>query len=178
MNEPQLQTALCQKLKAAMLAPSILRELALSDTQNEPINLYDLVGDQPFEVVEDTTDWEPNRKGWPAGFLMDVSGGVVPDLILRSKKSRQNRIVIEVKVDAGMNYTRNSPAASQIVRYLLHLLVTTLEKDGSDIRRAVLLAAPSAWIEKNTEVWNSFLKLKPLAKQFDITLGALRIEGV
>jgi len=72
---------------------------------------------------------------------------------------------------------------SQITRCFLHLLATTTRgpKEGSDIRRAVLLCAPAAWFKAkgNAQTWNYFLTcFSGLATSFDITLGELRVDGI
>jgi len=66
------------------------------------------------------------------------------------------------------------------VRYFLHLLAMTTKAPSSDIKRAVLLCAPSAWFqaERNARTWNHFLaRFSGLAKAFDITLGELRADS-
>jgi hypothetical protein len=108
--------------------------------------------------------------------MQDLVGGVTPDIVLRSKSSGQNRIYIEVKDTEPLGYGIED---SQIVRYFLHLLAMTTKGPSSDIKRAVLLCAPSAWfqVERNAKTWNHFLdRFLGLAKAFDITLGEIRAE--
>ena len=72
-------------------------------------------------------------------------------------------------------------ADSQVTRYLLHLLVTTV-RDSDAMRRAVLLAAPRSWFEREAargerSKWRYFLDhYTGLAQQFDVALGAIMIE--
>jgi len=72
--------------------------------------------------------------------MLDVIDGMIPDIVLRSPISRQNRIYIEVKDTEPLGYGIED---SKIARYFLHLLATTTRgpKEGNDIRRAVLLCA-------------------------------------
>lgn len=79
---------------------------------------------------------------------------------------------------------RDVAPLSQIVRQFLHLLGTTRHSSpsaGRDVRRAILLAAPSRWFEKKANMikWQYFLDTyADLAKlpKVDITLGELRLD--
>jgi len=139
-------------------------------------NLADLlIGNRPA-VFHDTSDWNPDPKA-----MQDVIGGNVPDIVLRSSRSNENRIYIEVKHDRPLS---GGVADSQIVRYFLHLLAMTTKvpKQGlQDIRRGVLLCAPSSWFENlgNAETWNYFLEhFSGLAKAFDIALGEVDADSL
>lgn len=94
-------------------------------------NLDALLGQHWPTVLHDTSAWNlhPN-------FMGDVIGGMVPDIVLRSPISGQNRIYIEVKDSEPLGYGVED---SQIARYFLHLLATTTRfpREGIDIRRGV-----------------------------------------
>ncbi len=114
-------------------------------------------------------------------FMIDLMGKNTIDIVLRSSQSHQNRIYIEVKRD--QQALRRGKYDSQIIRYFLHLLCATAEKpDGMpDIRRAMLLAAPSNWFQKKTnqDTWEYFLdKYRDIARCFHITLGKLEIDDL
>jgi hypothetical protein len=146
-------------------------KLAIANSSSRARNIADLLGGNEVTVFHDTTDWNPHPK-----LMQDLVGGVTPDIVLRSKSSGQNRIYIEVKDTETLGYGIDD---SQIVRYFLHLLAMTTKAPSSDIKRAVLLCAPSRWfqVEHNARTWNHFLdRFSGLAKAFDITLGELRVE--
>jgi hypothetical protein len=139
-------------------------------------SLADLLsGNQPT-IFHDTSDWNPQPK-----LMQDLIGGKIPDIVLRSKVSSENRIYIEVKDSTPLS---DGVADSQVVRYFLHLLgmTTKVPRPGkTDIRRAVLLCAPSDWFKnkRNAERWNYFLEhFSGLAKEFDIALGELNSESL
>jgi len=149
--------------------------LEIQNSTSEAKNLAALLGHHRPNVLHDTSAWNlhPN-------FMGDVIGGMIPDIVLRSPISRQNRIYIEVKDTEPLGYGIED---SQIVRYFLHLLATTTRgpKEGNDIRRAVLLCAPAAWfkVKGNAETWNHFLTcFSGLATAFDITLGELHADSI
>lgn len=138
--------------------------------------LADLLdGNQPT-VFHDTRDWNPNPKA-----MQDVIWGKIPDVVLRSKRSNENRIYIEVKWDKPL---ADGIADSQIVRYFLHLLAMTTKvpkKGVQDIQRGVLLCAPSSWFvnKRNAETWNHFLEhFAGLAKEFGIALGEVDADSL
>ena len=108
----------------------------------------------------------------------DLFGNLTVDIVIRSNRTQddvKNRILIEVR---DLNY---GLADSQVTRYLLHLLVTTV-RDSDAMRRAVLLAAPRSWFEREAargerSKWRYFLDhYTGLAQQFDVALGAIMIE--
>jgi hypothetical protein len=117
--------------------------------------------------------------------MEEIIGGMTPDLVVRSKASGQNRIIIECK---GPKEKQRSfgIADSQIVRYFLWLLAMTESRRGQDIRRAVLLAAPSPWFvnRATSQSWSYFTQTyKPLGSYkrnegFDITLGEIRCDHI
>jgi len=152
-----------------------LARLEIQNSTSDAPNLAALLGQHRPTVFHDTSAWNlhPN-------FMQDVIGGMVPDIVLRSPISRQNRIYIEVKDTGPLGYGIED---SQIARYFLHLLATTTRgpKEGNDIRRAVLLCAPAAWfkVKGNAETWNYFLVcFSGLAAAFDITLGELYADSI
>lgn len=70
---------------------------------------------------------------------------------------------------------------SQAIRYLLHLLATTQQRPhgiATDIRRAIVLAAPPSWfgVKDNRDAWHYFLQTyAALAATFDVTLAELHV---
>jgi hypothetical protein len=176
--EKKLENVLADKLRKGFKDRSVLRDICIVTGTSNVSCLYDLMKDQDYEIFQDTSEWNPLPK-----LMIDVAGGIVPDLVLRSTTSHENRIYIEVKYTAGLHYDR---PLSQIVRYFLHLLCTTRQSPlpkEQDIRRAVLLAAPSIWFENktNADKWHYFLeKYADLANLpgIDITLGELRLDTV
>ena len=112
-------------------------------------------------------------------FMVEIIGGMIPDIVLRSKVSNENRIYIEVKRTQPLGYGK---VDSQIVRYFLHLLATSHSKPSGgadDIRRAVLLAAPPSWFAVNAihDAWRYFLETyTQLASCFGVTLGELHLQ--
>jgi hypothetical protein len=114
--------------------------------------------------------------------MTDVIGGMTPDIVIRSAASAQNRIIIEAKGTDKLSY---GIVDSQVVRYFLWLLAATERGPGRhDIRRAVLLAAPTDWFncDSTARSWNYFLKhYRHLASEecgFDIILGEIRCDGI
>ncbi len=149
--------------------------LEIKNSTSDAKNLAVLLGQHRPTVLPDTSAWNlhPN-------FMQDVIGGMIPDIVLRSTLSGQNRIYIEVKDTEPLGYGRED---SQITRYFLHLLATTTRgpKEGGDIRRAVLLCAPAAWfkVKGNAQTWNHFLAcFSGLATAFDITLGEVYADSI
>ena len=134
-----------------------------------------LIGNRPA-VFHDTSDWNPCPKA-----MQDVIGGKVPDIVLRSKLSHENRIYIEVKHTSSLS---GGVADSQLVRYFLHLLATTTKvpkKGLQDIQRGVLLCAPSSWFKnsRNADTWEYFLgHFSGLAGAFDIALGKVDADSL
>lgn len=176
MLEKDLENNLVAILRDAAQNPDILRTLPISSASNDANTVYDLLGEHRFDLFQDTSDWNSEPK-----LMVDVAGGIMPDIVLRSKASRQNRIYIEVKLHEEI---RDVAPLSQVVRQFLHLLATSQFAplgDRPDIRRALLLAAPSAWFadERNRAKWQYFLDhysdLCRLPK-VDITLGELWLD--
>ncbi len=112
---------------------------------------------------------------------VELFGGLKPDIVVWSKRSAQNRIVIEVKQATKPTHEEND--ASQFLRYFLHLLVTSdpRPKEKADIGRGFLVAAPVAWFEdrKLSRTWHHLVKhYGPLAGTFHITLGELHADSI
>ncbi len=152
------------------------RVLITNSTSGEVKALADLIGRVAPQILHDTSDWNNASR-----ISADLSN-MTPDLVLRCPSSGENRIYIEVKQKEPL-LRRYGKCDSQVVRYFLHLLVTTNKKPRGqqDIRRAVLLAAPSTWFAKqeNAVPWNYFLATyKELAGCFDITLGEIRCDAL
>jgi len=109
--------------------------------------------------------------------MVDVIGGMTPDIVIRSLMTDQNRIIIEVKESQTLNYGTSD---SQVIRYFLHLLSTTEQTPSgkTDIRRAIILAAPTTWFEstRTGDDWKYFLRAyADLARAFNITLGEIHL---
>ena len=142
--------------------------IPISESTSDAVTLYDLIGGSKFQILQDTSDWNPAPR-----LMREIIGGMTPDIVLRSESSGENRVYIEVKLTQPLNY---GVPDSQIVRYFLHLLAMTERRKGKDIRRAVLLAVPAAWLERsrNREVWTHFLDhFTDIATAFEITLGVI-----
>jgi hypothetical protein len=178
MTEKELENRLAETLSRADDDRNVLRTLHITASTGPAATLYDLIGDHPFELFKDTSDWNTDIK---SKFMTDVAGGITPDLVIQSKASGQNRIYTEVKLHEEI---RDVPALSQITRQFLHLLATTQSAPlpgRPDINRALLLAAPSAWfaVDANRAKWRYFLDhytdLAQLPK-INITLGELRLD--
>jgi hypothetical protein len=174
LDEKKLESDLCRKIESGTDG---LRSIEI-ETPSGHRTLLELVGDQrptilDKTILQDTSDWNENKN-----LSKNMFHGITPDIVLRSNRSRQNRIIIEVKKTS--RFTHREPDASQVLRYFLHLLVTSdKNKHGekhSDMERAVLLAAPMNWF-KNPSIaapWNHFVdKYQPLAVQFEITIGRI-----
>lgn len=167
----ELQSTIVATLQAAEKEPSALMKLRITSSTSDARTIADLCHNAPFEIIEDNSRWNLHPK-----FMMEIIGNMTPDIVVRSKGSSQNRILIEVKETAPLNYGMHD---SQMIRYFLHLLATSSHDPSSnpDIRRAVLLAAPNKWFEANTgTAWTYFLnRYTDLARAFDVTLGELRL---
>jgi hypothetical protein len=174
MDEKQLEQNLCDHLRRCLCAPSQAEPLTFARTTSAVTSFTDLLGGVEYDVIQDDNRWNPAPQ-----FMQDIAGNMIPDIVLRSRRSAENRIYVEVKRTRRLGYGK---ADSQIVRYLLHLLATTREKpvgDAVDIRRAVILAAPTFWFadSKNADTWGYFLTTyAPLAAAFDVTLAELHLS--
>ncbi len=144
MSEKDIEAWLCGKLRAAIRDRSVLKEIEISNSTTDVKTLYNLVGDTEYR--EDDVICDDSRWNLRPELLREISGGMTPDVVLRSGLSKQNRLIIEVKEREPLD-ARYTAADSQVVRYFLHLLTTTETKPGGnpDMRRAVLLAAPPPW---------------------------------
>jgi hypothetical protein len=177
MVEKDLENALAAILREGSLDRSALRDVRIVSGTTDATSIYDLVDNHGYVLFQDTNDWNHEPK-----LMIDVAGGITPDLVLRSTATGENRIYIEVKSTEGI---RDAAPLSQIVRQFLHLLATSRHSPSAgrhDIRRAILLAAPSAWFAKEANVtkWRYFLdKYADLARlpKVDITLGELRLDA-
>jgi hypothetical protein len=167
-REKEIEARILDRLNDSM-------RLEIQNSTSSAKSLATLLGQHKPTVLHDTNLWNlhPN-------FMVDVIGGMVPDIVPRSPLSGQNRIYIEVKDTEPLGYGIEDP---QIARYFLHLLATTTRgpMESSDIRRAVLLCAPAAWFKgkSNAETWNHFLGcFSGVATAFDITLGELHADCI
>jgi hypothetical protein len=174
MTEKDLERRLCEMLQTRLTAVDTHAEFSIHNSNSDAKNLLDLIGKNGYEVIEDDSRWNLHPK-----FMLEIIGGMTPDIVLRSKASNENRIYIEVKKTQPLGHGK---ADSQIIRYFLHLLATSHSKPlivGEDIRRAVLLAAPVSWFATtvNHDAWTYFLKTySRLASCLGVTLGELHIS--
>jgi len=156
------------------------RNIPIIKSTSKARTMFDLLGDREHRRDFDLHTEKPLVKG-SSVLSVELFGGLKPDIVVWSKRSAQNRIVIEVKQGTGATHKEND--ASQFLRYFLHLLVTSdpRPKGKADIGRAVLVAAPATWFEDRTlsRTWHHLVEhYGPLAKTFDITLGELRTDGI
>lgn len=173
MIEDDLKHWLCDRLRDGIRDPAILSNLILTSPALATLTLADLIGSAVYEIIEDDSRWNPHPK-----LMVDIIGGMTPDVVIRSSTSGENRIYIEVKKTRPIGYERET---SQVVRYFLHLLAFTSREAPGDIRRAMILAAPSSWFKKprNADVWQYFINTyRDLASGFGITLAELRIDNL
>lgn len=176
MTGEQIKIWLYDQLQKAQTDRSILKNIHITNSTGDVEDLWGLIGDAQYELFCDNNEWN-NRPG----LMPEIIGGMTPDIVLRSKASGQNRIIIECKGTDKLNY---GIVDSQVVRYFLWLFaMTERAADRRDIRRAVLLAAPCPWFAKDTTArsWNYFIKhYRLLASEecgFDITLGEIRCDA-
>jgi hypothetical protein len=174
MGEKELENELVRKLRDGCGYEDALEEIKIVHSTSAMSSIRDLCRHIPYEVYQDTSTWNT----FP-DLMVDVIGGMTPDIVIRSRVSGQNRIYIEVKETSPLNYETND---SQVIRYFLHLLSTSDKqpKGYSDIDRAILLAAPSSWFCKasNGKAWNYFKeKYRDLASVFGITIGDIRLDS-
>jgi hypothetical protein len=151
-------------------------QIEIKNSTSDARTIADLLcGSVPTEI-HDSSAWNPSPK-----LMQDVIGGMTPDIVLRSNVSGENRIYIEVKDGEPLGHKHYGMEDSQVIRYFLHLIAMSKRNKGAtDIRRAVLLCAPSEWfnVERNTKAWVYFLDhFSGLAKSFDITLGELHADS-
>lgn len=174
MTEKDIERRLCEMLRSGFTAVDMPAEFTIHNSTSDAKNLLDLIGKNGYEVIEDDSRWNLHPE-----FMLEIIGGMTPDIVLRSKASSENRIYIEVKKKQPLGYGK---ADSQIIRYFLHLLVTSHSKPPSvekDISRAVLLAAPVSWFTDtiNRDAWTYFLgTYSRLASRFGVTLGELHLS--
>ncbi|ALA57218.1 hypothetical protein NITMOv2_0782 [Nitrospira moscoviensis] len=67
-------------------------QFSIHNSTSDAKNLFDLIGHKTYEVIEDDSRWNLHPK-----FMLEIIGGMTPDIVLRSKASNENRIYIEVK---------------------------------------------------------------------------------
>ncbi len=142
--------------------------------------MFDLLGDREHGRDFDLQTEKVLVKG-NSVLSVELFGGLKPDIVVWSKRSSQNRIVIEVKQATEAMHKEND--ASQFLRYFLHLLVTSdaKPKGKADIGRGFFVAAPTAWFESQalSHTWHHLVRhYGPLAKTFHITLGELHADSI
>jgi hypothetical protein len=173
-DEKELEKRLCEKLRCSNGDRSSLKSLVFAETTSQARSVADLVGPCDYDLIEDDSRWNSAPR-----LMQDVAGGMIPDVVLRSRGSGENRIYIEVKKTQPLGRGR---ADSQVVRYFLHLLGTTHRDPipgAQEILRAVIVAAPEEWFANrtNADTWSYFLNtFAPLATSFGITLAALHLR--
>ena len=177
MVEKDLENSLVAIFRKGLTDRDVLRDVPILSSTSNATCLHDLIGNFDYELFQDTSDWNPQPK-----LMIDVAGGTTPDIVIRSRASGENRIYIEVKLTEEI---RGESPLSQVVRQFLHLLTFSRHappKSPQDIRRALLLAAPSGWFEKQSNLmkWRYFLdRYTDLASlpYVNITLGELRLDA-
>jgi hypothetical protein len=167
-REKEIESRLLPMLKHHPEAVTIYRA-----TSSGAKTMADLINGHPWDKFHDNTDWNKFKD-----LMQDVSCGTCPDIVIYSAKTHENRIYIEVKDTRELGY---GVEESQIIRYFLHLLVTTKKGAGqeTDLSRAVLLCAPSRWFktQRTAKSWNYFVEhFSGLATAFAITLGEIHSE--
>jgi hypothetical protein len=179
MDEKELETRLCTILRDGMANRRALDTLKLTNASvRGHMSVASLLGTADFQVLQDTNDWNQHLS-----LSLDLFGQLVPDIVVRTQvggpANYANRIIIEVKYATGL---RKPYEASQVVRYFLHLLVTTTkgnpQKDGA---RSLILAAPASWFTdaRNSAAWNYFRRTYgDLPEVFDITLAELHLDAL
>lgn len=173
MTEKDLERRLCELLRGGLSTADIPVECAIHNSTSDAKSVLGLIGGRDFELIEDDSRWNLHPK-----FMVEVIGGMTPDVVLRSKLSGENRIYIEVKKTRPLGYGQ---VDSQVIRYLFHLLATSHSMPPhapDDLRRAVLLAAPPSWFtaKANHDAWTYFLETySRLASCFGVTLGELHL---
>jgi hypothetical protein len=180
MTGEQIKVCLRDQLQKAQTDPSILKNIHITNSTGDAEDLWGLIGKSPFDIFCDKSEWN-NKKG----VMPEIIGNMTPDIVLRSRVSGQNRIIIECK-GTREKPTRFGIADSQFVRFFLWLLTMTESRRGQDIRRAVLLAAPSPWFTDNemSRYWNYLCETYQLIASyktnegFDITLGEIRWDAI
>lgn len=170
MSEKELEDALASTLREASGSPERLAAIRFTGTEFGEQSFADLCGSNAFEVFQNDVAWNTHKN-----FMGEVIGGMTPDIVLRSVQSGQNRIYVEVKESACLGYDTED---SQIIRYFLHLLAVSTRGEG-DIRRAIIVAAPSRWFSDTrtgTDWWYFVDRYSDLAKKFKVTIGELRVD--
>lgn len=156
------------------------RNIPITKSTSEARTMFDLLGDREHGRDFDLQTEKSLVKG-SSVLSVELFCGLKPDIVVWSKRSSQNRIVIEVKQATEATHKEND--ASQFLRYFLHLLVTSDAKPNgkADIGRGFLVAAPTAWFESRalSHTWHHLFKhYGPLAETFDITLGELHADSI
>lgn len=172
-DEKILEKRLCSLLARGQSDVSVLAAIPIVGSTSAAKTLADLIRHPDYTIIEDSNQWNTSPK-----LGLDLFGNLTVDIVIRSRRAQDacgNRMIIEVKDKDDLHY---GIPDSQIVRYLLHLLVTSVEK-ADLIGRAVLLAAPAAWFAReqargDRSKWRYFLEhYTGLAQSFDVTLGAI-----
>jgi len=135
------------------------RNIPITKSTSEARTIFDLIGDREHGRDFDLHTEKPLVKG-SSVLSVEMFGGLQPDIVVWSKRSSQNRIVIEVK--QGTEATHKEDDASQFLRYFLHLLVTSdpRPKGKADTDRGFLAAAPTPWFERQSlsQAWHHLVK--------------------
>ena len=173
MSEYALQNRIVEMLQSGSAEWQKIR--ILNSTSPDVATVADLIGSIEF----DEPRIEKPFKTRDTSLSVHTFGSQKPDIALVSKISGQIRVLIEVKL--ATKSTHKELDASQFVRNLLYLLAATepRPRDKTDIRRAVLVAAPDAWFENTTKShhWTHLVQqYGGLAKAFQITLGEIRTD--
>ena len=167
-NEKPIEDKIIQLLKQD---PYSLKFQSTSNIEYQ--NIGRLINGSPFDILQDTSDWNQHKN-----ICIDISGQMTPDIVIRSKVTNQNRIIIEVK-----DWARISNNGRQLRSYFIHLLVTTT-RDASvsgGIVRAIILAAPDHWFRDRNRyaAYDIFLQeCAGLANDYGIVLAAINMADI
>jgi len=180
MTGEQIKAWLCDQLRNAQTDPSILKRIHITHSTGDVEDLWGLIGESPFDIFCGNRDWNNKR-----GVMPEIIRGLIPHIVLRSKASGQNRIIIECKGPREKQRIYGI-ADSHFVRYFLWLLTMTEARRDHDIRRGVFVAAPTLWFtrDETSKSWNHLSQTyRPIGSYkrnegFDITLGEIRCDAI
>src|SRR5258708_25339556 len=117
------EVALQNKILAALRShANRWRNIPITKSTSEAHTMFDLLGDREHGRDFDLPTEKSLLKG-SSVLSVDLFHGLKPDIVVWSKRSSQNRIVIEVK--QATEATHKEDDASQFLRYFFHLLVTS-----------------------------------------------------
>lgn len=172
MSEKEIEDRLVDRLCEANASPSRLAGIRYISIDSEEKSFAELCGSFSYEIFPNDANWNTHKD-----IMDDLIGGMTPDIVLRSAKTHENRIYIEVK-DSNTCF-RYDTEDSQIIRYFLHLIAVSKD-NKKDIQRAIIIAAPEVWFNNSRTVtdWEYFVNhYGGLARKFNISLGELHVDA-